>query len=57
MKKVRLLKEADKAEAFADRSNEPSVKDTMLTLAALYRDLAIQIDELGNLRARLRQRH
>ena len=33
---------------------EPSVKDTMLALADLYRDMAAQIEQLDILRSSLR---
>jgi len=51
--KARLLEAADIAEKKAARATEPSVKDTMLALADLYRDMARQLDELESLRRNL----
>ena len=51
--KERLLKAADTAEKKAARVTEPSVKDTLLALVILYRDMAKQIDELELLRKSL----
>jgi len=52
--KVRLLEAADIAEKKAARATEPSVKETMLALMALYRDMAKQLEELESLRRSLR---
>jgi len=52
--KVRLLEAADIAEKKAARATEPSVKETMLALMDLYRDMARQVEELENLRRSLR---
>jgi hypothetical protein len=48
--KMRLLEAADKAEKKAVNVSESSVKDTMLALADLYRDMAAQIEQLDILR-------
>ena len=52
-----LLEAAAIAEKKADRVSEPNVRDTMLALAALYRDMAKQIDELEMLRISLRRNY
>jgi hypothetical protein len=52
--KVRLLEAADIAEKKAARAIEPTVRDTMLALMALYRDMAKQLEELETLRRNLR---
>ena len=52
--KVRLLEAADAAEKKAARATEPSVRETMLALMALYRDMAKQLEELETLRRNLR---
>jgi hypothetical protein len=52
--KMRLLEAADEAEKKAFSVSEPSVKDTMLALADLYRDMAAQIEQLDILRSSLR---
>jgi len=48
--KVRLLEAGDAAEKRAARATEPSVKETMLALMVLYRDMAKQLEELEILR-------
>ena len=53
--KERLLEAADTAEKKAARATEPSVKETLLALVALYRDMAKQVEELELLRISLRQ--
>jgi hypothetical protein len=55
--KERLLEAADIAEKKAARATEPSVRDTMLALMALYRDMAKQIEELEMLRSSLHQQY
>jgi hypothetical protein len=52
-KAERLLEAADTAEKNAARATEPSVKETLLALVALYRDLAKQVEELEHLRISL----
>jgi hypothetical protein len=54
--KERLLEAADTAEKKAGRATEPSVKDTLFALGALYRDMAKQIEELEHIRMSLHQR-
>ena len=49
-KKQQFLEAAERAEKHASVVREPMVKDTMLALAHLYRDLAKQVDELEWLR-------
>ena len=51
--RVRLLEAADAAEKKGARATEPSVKETMLALMGLYRDMAKQIEELEMLRRSL----
>jgi len=51
--KERLLEAADAAEKRAARATEPSVKETMLALMALYREMAKQLEELEMLRRSL----
>ena len=51
--KEQLLEAADAAEKRAARAIEPSVKDTLLALMALYRDMAKQVEELEMLRRSL----
>jgi len=53
--RVRLLEAADAAEKKAARATEPSVRETMLALMALYRDMAKQLEELESLRSSLHQ--
>lgn len=55
--KERLLEAADAAEKRAARATEPSVKDTLLALMTLYRDMAKQVDELEMLRRSLHQQY
>jgi hypothetical protein len=50
-----LIQRAEHAEQSARRMQEPSVKETMIALAELYRDLARQLQELAELRERARQ--
>jgi hypothetical protein len=45
-----LLERAERAEEIAFRSQHPSVQETMRSLAALYRDLARQVDTLAELK-------
>ena len=52
-KKQQFLEAAERAEKHALVATEPMVKDTMLALAQLYRDLAKQIEELEELRGNL----
>ena len=52
-KKQRLLEAADRAETNAAVMTDPTVKETMLSLADLYRNLAKQIEELEWLRRNL----
>ena len=52
-KKQRLLEAADRAETNAAVMMDPTVKETMLSLANLYRNLAKQIEELEWLRRNL----
>jgi hypothetical protein len=54
-KAERLLEAADTAEKNAAQATEPSVKETLLALVALYRDLAKQVEELEHLRISLHQ--
>jgi hypothetical protein len=54
-KAERLLEAADTAEKKAARATEPSVKESLLALVALYRDLAKQVEELEHLRISLHQ--
>ena len=49
-RKQQFLEAAERAEKHASVAREPMVKETMLALAQLYRDLAIQIEELEWLR-------
>ena len=50
-----LIQRAEHAEQSARRMQGPSVKDTMIALAELYRELARQLQELAELRERARQ--
>ena len=52
-KKQRLLEAADRAATNAAVMTDPTVKETMLSLADLYRNLAKQIEELEWLRRNL----
>jgi len=52
-KKQRLLEAADRAETNAAVMTDPTVRETMLSLANLYRNLAKQIEELEWLRRNL----
>ena len=52
-KKQRLLEAADRAETNAAVMTDPTVKETMLSLANLYRSLAKQTEELEWLRRNL----
>jgi hypothetical protein len=52
-RKQQFLEAADRAEKHASVVTEPIVKETMLALAHLYRDLAKQIEELEWLRRNL----
>jgi hypothetical protein len=54
--KERLLEAANTAEEKAARVSEPSVKETLLALTALYRDMAKQLEELEMLRRSLHER-
>jgi hypothetical protein len=54
-KAERLLEAADTAEKKAARATKPSVKESLLALVALYRDLAKQVEELEHLRISLHQ--
>jgi hypothetical protein len=53
-KKRRLLLRAEHAEKSAASVKEPGVKSTLEAMAALYRDLAKQVDELEEIKARTR---
>jgi hypothetical protein len=55
--KERLFAAADTAEKKAACATEPSVKDTLFALAALYRDMAKTLEELEHIRLSLRQHH
>jgi hypothetical protein len=50
-----LLEAAETAKKKAARASEPSVKETLLALVGLYRDMAKQVEELEHLRISLRQ--
>ena len=52
-KKQQLLEAADRAATNATVMTDPTVKETMLSLADLYRNLAKQIEELEWLRRNL----
>ena len=52
-KKQRLLEAADRAETNAAVMTDPTVRETMLSLADLYHSLAKQIEELEWLRRNL----
>jgi hypothetical protein len=52
--KQTLLEHAWRAEQSAVFMKEPIVRETMRAMAALYRDLATQIDELAEIKARAR---
>jgi hypothetical protein len=53
-RKQLLLQWAERAEGKALRAKDPSVRDTFYTLAILYRDLAKQVAELEELKAKAR---
>ena len=50
-----FIQRAELAEQGARRTKEPAVKETMIALAELYRDLARQLWELAELRERARK--
>jgi hypothetical protein len=50
-----LIQRAELAEQGARRTNEPAVKETLIAIAELYRNLASQIWELEELKQRLRK--
>ena len=50
-----LILRAEHAEQSARQVQEPAVKETMITLAELYRHLARQVKELAELRERARK--
>jgi hypothetical protein len=50
-----LIQRAEHAEQSARQTQEPCVRDTMLALAELYRELARQLQELEKLRERARK--
>jgi len=50
-----LIQRAEHAEQRARRMQEPYIKDTMIALTELYRELARQLQELAELRERARQ--
>jgi hypothetical protein len=50
-----LIQRAEHAEQRARRVQEPCVKETMIALAELYRDLARQLQELAELKERARK--
>jgi len=50
-----FIQRAELAEQRARRTKEPFVKETLIGLAELYRDLARQIRELAELRERARK--
>ena len=49
-----LIQRAEHAEQSARLMQEPCVKETMIALAELYRELAKQLQELAELRERAR---
>ena len=53
-RKQQFLEAAERAEKNASVAKEPMVKETMLALAHLYRDLAKQMEELEAIRRKLR---
>jgi len=50
-----LIQRAEPAEQSARQAHEPAVKETMIALAELYRELARQLQELAELRKRARE--
>ena len=56
-RKQQFLEAAERAEKHASVVTEPTVKETMLALAHLYRDLAKQMEELEALRGSLARRY
>ena len=56
-RKQQFLEAAERAEKHASVVREPVVKETMLALAHLYRDLAKQMEELEALRGSLARRY
>jgi hypothetical protein len=50
-----LIQRAKHAKQTARRVQEPRVKDTMIALAELYRELATQLEELAELKERARK--
>jgi hypothetical protein len=56
-RKQQFLEAAERAEKHASVVREPVVKETMLALAYLYRDLAKQMEELEALRGSLARRY
>ena len=50
-----LIQRAEHAEQSARQVHEPAVKETMIALAELYRELARQLQELAELRKRARE--
>jgi len=48
-----FIQRAELAEQRARRTKEPAVKETLIVIAELYRDLASQIRELEELKQRL----
>jgi hypothetical protein len=55
-RKQQFLEAAERAEKHASVVREPVVKETMLALAHLYRDLAKQVEELEALRGSFARR-
>jgi hypothetical protein len=55
--KAQLLQAADAAGERAARATEPGVRDTLLALMTLYRDMAKQIEQLEMLRRSLHQQY
>jgi hypothetical protein len=55
-RKQQFLEAAERAQKHALVVTEPAVKETMLALAHLYRDLAKQVEELEALRGNLARR-
>jgi hypothetical protein len=47
-----FIRRAEHAEQSARRVQDPAVKETMITLAEIYRHLARQVKELAELRER-----
>jgi hypothetical protein len=56
MRPQQFLEAAKRAEQHASVVREPMVKETMLALAHLYRDLAKQMEELEALRGSFARR-